>query len=195
MLHLQLVSWKQLLGSEDCLHLAVFSPKVQGFIYSWFHEISSLGLRTGSISQYSPQRYRASFTASFVKTAPWVWGLPPPCSILSKGTGLHLQLVQWNQFLRSENCLNLSVFLRGYRASFIGGFIKIALSVYTLLMNSIYLSHSTHVAEGTVFRKHMLSKLSYCQFYCSLPFVSVLPTAGTQAAGHGIQLSTTLLFL
>ena len=34
------------------------------------------------------------------------------------------------------------------------GFIKKVPSVYTLLMNTIYQSHSTQVAEGTVFRKH-----------------------------------------
>ena len=31
-----------------------------------------LGLRTASISQFFLQRYSASFTASFMKTAPWV---------------------------------------------------------------------------------------------------------------------------
>ena len=34
------------------------------------------------------------------------------------------------------------------------GVIKTVPSVYTLLMDTIYLSHSTQVAEGTVFRKH-----------------------------------------
>ena len=39
------------------------------------------------------------------------------------------------------------------------GAMKTVPSVYTLLMKTICLSHSTQVAERTVFRKHMVSFL------------------------------------
>ena len=38
------------------------------------------------------------------------------------------------------------------------GFIKTVLSVYVLLMNSIYLSQSTQVAMGTIFWKHSVPR-------------------------------------
>ena len=47
-------------------------------------------------------------------------------------------------------------------------------SVYTLLTNTIYTSYSTHVAEGTVFRIHMVCTYYiytyvyvYCMFICA----------------------------
>ena len=49
------------------------------------------------------------------------------------------------------------------------GFMKTVPSVYTLLMNTIYPSQSSQVAEGTVFRKHMVlfsdyfSVISFCR--------------------------------
>ena len=36
------------------------------------------------------------------------------------------------------------------------GFTNTVPSVYTLIINTLYLSHSTQVAEETVFRKHMV---------------------------------------
>ena len=44
---------------------------------------------------------------------------------------------------------NLNINFRYY-----AGFMKTVPSEYTLLMNTMYLFHCTHVAEGIVFRKH-----------------------------------------
>ena len=45
------------------------------------------------------------------------------------------------------------------------GFLKTVPSVYTLLMNTIYLfQHSTQVAEGTVFRKHTVYLVNFYFF-------------------------------
>ena len=37
------------------------------------------------------------------------------------------------------------------------GFMKMVPSVYTLLINTVYLSLNTQVAEGTLFRKHTVA--------------------------------------
>jgi len=54
---------------------------------------------------------------------------------------LHYMLFVWNMS-------------NAQKAQTTAGFMKTVPSVYTLLMNTIFLSYSTHVAERTVFWKH-----------------------------------------
>ena len=47
-------------------------------------------------------------------------------------------------------------------------FMETVPSVYTLLMNTFFLSHSTQIAKETVFRKYMVSSVCFKYFSCCI---------------------------
>ena len=67
---------------------------------------------------------------------------------------MYIQYTSIHRYIHLSN--HLSIYPNIYTVSSLAttGFMKAVPSVYTLLMNTIYPSHSTQVAEGTVFRKH-----------------------------------------
>ena len=71
-----------------------------------------------------------------------------------------------------------STFRQLNKSSYSSGFTKMVPSVYTLLMNIIYLSHSTQVAEGIIswniwYKKLAKYKKRILQYYINLPTATV----------------------
>ena len=124
------------------------SPMNQSILYAW----------TQAICAWLSQGYQSISLCIFCDVVVTCylpvgtgWGRPAVrcCGRPSPGTG------------PAPNTINNQYFTLFQLFCNTAGFMKTIQSVYTLLMNTIYLSHGTQIAEGTLFRKHSVCKLTH----------------------------------